>query len=627
VCNNQVGFTTDPIRSRSTPYCTDIAKGFGAPVFHVNGDDVFAVVQAFEMAAEYRNQWGTDVFIDLICYRRMGHNEADNPEFTQPQLYETIRKHPSVEEIAARYAVEHGFLSEDQIAHTRAHVRQAFEANFEAAKNWDQSMGQDAIPVLARGEHSLATPVLAVQQDPWSHFSDPNTLTSYKSVTALDLDVLKDIGRKLCEVPEGFNIHRNLKRQLAAKRETIESGEGIDWGTAEALAFGSLLLEGTHVRLTGQDVERGTFSHRHCLVHDQRDGRIEHVFLNTLAPKVVESGNLRDLQAPGVQARFTVRNSILSELAVLGFEYGYASQSPYSLNLWEAQFGDFSNGCQMMLDQFISAGEHKWTTQNGLVMLLPHGYEGQGSEHSSCRLERYLQMVDDDEDDVFDKDKDGNISDDEVRLQVKHTNWSVCNLTTPANYFHLLRLQIHRDFRKPLVVASPKSLLRHPACKSSLADMAFGGKIEAFERAIDERNEKIDPAKVTRLIFCSGKIYYQLVEEREKLGLDHIAVCTVEQLAPFPFDLVAKLLQKYPGVDPGDGLYPGDIVWCQEEPKNMGPWPYVKPRLVASARDILSKDIVFRYAGRRAAASPATGLGGVHVLEQNKLVKDALGVA
>merc|ERR1719181_1246565 len=316
-------------------------------------------------------------------------------------------------------------------------------------------MGKDKIPTLDRGMNSLATPMNPTQQDPWEDFLDPNTLGA-ATTSSMELDTLK---------------------QVAAKKETIETGEGIDWGTAEALAFGGLLLEGTHVRLTGQDVERGTFSHRHCLVHDQKTGG-EHVFLNSLAPKVVESGNLRDLEVPGVQAKFSVRNSILSELAVLGFEYGYAAQSPHALNLWEAQFGDFSNGAQMMLDQFISAGEHKWTTQNGVVMLLPHGYEGQGSEHSSCRLERYLQMADDDEDDVFDKDKDGNISEDETRLQVKHANWAICNLTTPANYFHVLRQQIHRDFRKPLVIASPKSLLRHPLCKSSLDDMATGSAFQ-----------------------------------------------------------------------------------------------------------------------------------------------------
>merc|ERR1740121_2655456 len=420
--------------------------------------------------------------------------------------------------------------------------------------------------------------------------------------TGADLELLKKIGARLCEVPEGFKLHPGLKRQLAKKKQDIDEGVSIDWATAEAMAFGTLLLEGNHVRLTGQDVQRGTFAHRHCVIKDQNTGA-DYCFLNTL--------NL------GPQETFVARNSILAEYAVLGFELGYTYENPNALVIWEAQFGDFANTAQVMTDQFISAGEHKWLQQTGLVMLLPHGYEGQGAEHSSCRIERFLQMSDDDEDDIPSFEKDFG------RSQIQKANWQIVNVTTPANLFHAYRRQQHRDFRKPLVVASTKSLFRHKLCKSPLSEL---GPDSRFQRMLDERDPEIaaNPDKVDRLVFCSGKIYYELVEKREELGLKNVAIVTLEQIAPFPFDRVKAAMETYKNVDIGDGVHPGNVVWCQEEPKNMGAWSYCRPRFVTTAREGLNHDMVMRYVGRRTAASPATGYAKVHTAEQNALVKAAL---
>jgi len=382
--------------------------------------------------------------------------------------------------------------------------------------------------------------------------------------------------------------------------EDIDGGETIDWATAEGMAFGTLLLDGKHVRITGQDVQRGTFAHRHCVIKDQNDGS-DYCFLNNL-----------DL---GPQENFTARNSVLAEYGVLGFELGFSYENPHCLNIWEAQFGDFANTAQVMIDQFVSAGEHKWLQQSGLVMLLPHGYMGQGAEHSSCRIERFLQLSDDDEDDIPD------FVNDFGRGQVQKANWQVMNISTPANYFHALRRQHYRDFRKPLVVASPKNLFRLRECVSPLKDM---GPDSRFKRLIGERDASIVPENIDRLVFCSGKLYYELVAEREKLGLKNVAIITIEQIAPFPFDRVLSKMKLYPNVDWGDGVHPGSVIWCQEEPKNMGPWSYVRPRFVTTAREGLDKDMVMRYVGRRAAASPATGYPKLHNAEQEALVKEAL---
>jgi 2-oxoglutarate dehydrogenase E1 component len=387
VVNNQVGFTTDPWRSRSTKYCSDVAKGFNAPVFHVNADDVLALNYAFEVAAEYRQKYQSDVVIDLVCYRRLGHNEGDNPEFTQPVMYRTIQKHPEIDKIMGDSMVANGWLTPEQVSSTQEFVASAFEKSWEDAQNWNPLVdGLKAAPMLTRGQHSVASPVQTTEtrESPWEVFKNPNAPSSYKP-TGLTVADLNEIGGKLSMVPPGLQFHRQIQRVLKGKEEMFATGEGIDWGTAEALAFGSLLQEGIHIRLTGPDVQRGTFSHRHCLVHDQPTGK-EHTFLNHLKPTVKMSMDYSEMTSADTQAKFTVRNSILSELALLGFEYGYSLQSPYQLCIWEAQFGDFSNAAQMMLDQFISTGEHKWLTQSGLVMLLPHGYDGQGSELSSCGL-------------------------------------------------------------------------------------------------------------------------------------------------------------------------------------------------------------------------------------------------
>jgi 2-oxoglutarate dehydrogenase E1 component len=388
---------------------------------------------------------------------------------------------------------------------------------------------------------------------------------------------------------------------MKTKKERVEAGEGLDWGTAEGIAFGTLLLEGTHVRITGQDVQRGTFSHRHCVVHDQNTGE-EHTFLNDL-----------DL---GPQERFVARNSILAEYAVLAYELGYSYENPNALCIWEAQFGDFANTAQVVFDQFICAGEHKWLQQSALTMLLPHGYDGQGAEHSSCRLERFLQMCDDDEDDIPDLKESAD-------KQIQKSNWQVMNLSTPANYFHAIRQQLKRDFRKPLVVASPKALLRLNKCVSTLEDM---GPNSAFQRVIPERDPEIkgNPDKVTRLVFCSGKIYYELAAKREELGLKNVALVTIEMVAPFPFDLVGEQIGHYKNVSRGDGIHPGDVIWCQEEPKNMGAWAYIKPRTVCVAREALQTDLVVRYVGRRASAAPATGIGKLHIAEQEAIWTEAL---
>lgn len=583
IINNQVGFTTDPVDDRSTMYASDLGKGFNLPIFHVNGDDPTAVIAAFELAAEWRQTWLTDVIVDVVCYRRFGHNETDAPEYTQPMLYKSIKKHPRTEAVYGQKLVSAGVATQAELDAIKAESWAQHEQAFSLSDSYKPDKMSDWVATK------------------WEGFVRP-TDKSNSHPTGVDLDLLRKIGARLCTTPSDFKLHPGLQRQLQKKLQDIEAGEGLDWATAEALAFGTLLLEGTHVRVTGQDVQRGTFAHRHCVIKDQNNGS-DYCFLNNL--------NL------GPQETFVARNSILSEYAVLGFELGYSYENPRALNIWEAQFGDFANTAQVMVDQFVSAGEHKWLQQTGLVMLLPHGYMGQGAEHSSCRLERFLQLSDDDEDDI------PNFENDFGRNQVQKANWQVMNISTPANYFHALRRQMFRDFRKPLVVASPKNLFRLRQCVSPLSAM---GSESRFKRLIAERDPEIaaNPDKVDRLIFCSGKLYYELVEERERLGLKNVAIVTLEQIAPFPFDRVKTMMETYPNVDFGDGVHPGNIIWCQEEPKNMGAWSYVKPRFVTSAREGLEKDMVMRYIGRRAAASPATGYPKLHNAEQEAIIKEAL---
>jgi 2-oxoglutarate dehydrogenase E1 component len=580
IVNNQVGFTTDPIDDRSTMYSTDLGKAFNAPILHVNADDPVGVVSAFELAAEWRQNFGTDVVMDVVGYRRYGHNETDAPEYTQPILYKQIAKHPRSEAVYAQKLISSGVASQAEIDAVKDKLWKKHEESFEAADGYQEG-----------DEKWVATK--------WEGFARP-TDPSTRDPTGVDLGLLRKIGEGLSTVPDGFKPHPGLKRQLAKKKQDLDEGKTIDWATAEALAFGSLLLEGNHVRITGQDVQRGTFAHRHCVIKDQADGS-DYCFLNNL--------NL------GPQETFIARNSILAEYAVLGFELGFTYENPKALVIWEAQFGDFANTAQVMTDQFISAGEHKWLQQSGLVMLLPHGYMGQGAEHSSCRLERFLQLSDDDEDDI------PSFENDFGRSQVQKANWQVMNISTPANYFHALRRQQHRNFRKPMVLASPKNLFRLRECVSPLEDM---GPDSGFKRLMFERDPTIEPEKVDRLIFCSGKLYYELVAEREKHGLKNVAILTMEQIAPFPFDRVKAALEMYPNVDKGDGVHPGNIIWCQEEPKNMGAWSYVRPRLVTTAREGLDADVVFRYIGRRAAASPATGYPKLHAAEQAEITRQAV---
>lgn len=446
IVNNQIGYTTNPINSRSTPYCSDLGKAFNCPIFHCNGDDPLAVSTALETAVEYRHEWGTDVIVDVICYRRNGHNEMDQPAFTQPKLYKKISRHPTTMQLFEKRLVNEGTMTNEEIEEIKTFVMESYEKDLEASKTYEKSE-----------DDWLSSK--------WAGFKSPTQMSRIRP-TGVDIEMLRKIGITAGTVPDDFKLHRQMKKIFTNRREQLEKGEGIDWGTAEALAFGSLLVEGNHVRITGQDVQRGTFSHRHAVVKEQ-DTEQDYTPLNHITKVMDPSCPKEDMSGPDTQAGFTCRNSILSEFAVLGFELGYSLENPNALVLWEAQFGDFVNGAQVIIDQFISAGEDKWLRQSGLVMLLPHGYDGGGAEHSSCRLERFLQMVDEDPHFVPEFKED-------ERMQIQKHNWQVVNCSTPANYFHCLRRQIHRDFRKPLVVVAPKNLLRNRKCVSSLEDMGPG---------------------------------------------------------------------------------------------------------------------------------------------------------
>jgi 2-oxoglutarate dehydrogenase E1 component len=590
IVNNQVGFTTDPAAGRSTRYCSDLGKAFDVPIFHCNGDDPLAVCTAFEMAVEWRQQFSEDCIIDMVCYRRFGHNELDQPMYTQPKMYDVISKQNDTLTVFEKSLVESGRVTADELAATRKMVMATLESEFEASKDWKPN-----------SDDWLSSR--------WSGFLSPRQHARIKN-SGTAVDKLRDIGTKISTIPEKFNAHKQLKKIFAQRAKTITEGKGIDWGTAEALAFGTLLIEGNHVRLTGQDVQRGTFSHRHALLVDQKTGE-HYVPLNNLAKHVSPSAPMSTLSAPDIQAEFVVRNSILSEFGVLGFETGYSLENPNTLVLWEAQFGDFVNGAQIMIDQFISAGEDKWMRQSGLTMLLPHGYMGQGAEHSSCRVERFLQQVNEDPDVIPPMAED-------ARMQVQLANWQVVNCTTPANYYHVLRRQIHRQFRKPLIVVAPKNLLRDKRCTSTLEEMGEGTR---FTRLFGEVDPEIaaKPDAIKRLIFCSGKIYYDLVEDRTRREDADCAIVRVEQLAPFPWDKVREQLELYPNAVP---------VWAQEEPKNMGAWSFVQPRIATVLRDIgrapLPEGPTPAYAGRAPAAATATGLGArAHNAEQNEIFDDA----
>jgi len=602
VLNNQVGFTTNPWDGRSTAYCSDIGKAFDVPVFHVNADDTFAVCKAFEVAAEYRMKFKKDCIIDLVGFRRFGHNEIDNPDFTQPVMYNKIRQHPTTEEIVSKRLVEDGTCTAEELEKVRSSVREKLETALDKSKTWKPA---DA------SQEWVATN--------WKGLLKPNESFYNAPYTGIPEDRIVELGQKLTQVPSDVKLHRIVNKLFEDRRNMLSTKANFDWGFAEALAYASLLTDGYHVRLTGQDVQRGTFSHRHAMLTSQDNERARYNIFNNINPRRTTLKTDDNWDPTQDQATMTCQNSILSEYAVLGFELGYSYENPQALCQWEAQFGDFVNTAQVIIDQFIAAGEHKWMQQSGLVMLLPHGYDGQGAEHSSCRLERFLQLADDDEDDAkamvnTDRNQPGWMP---QQLQM---NICVANISTPANYFHILRRQCLRQFRKPLIICSPKKLLRHPLCKSELTDFTT----KEFQRLIDERNDAINPDEVTRLVFCSGQIYYDLVAERDAKKLNHVAIVTVEQISPFPYDKVKECFMKYKNVDHGDGLHPGNVVWAQEEPKNNGAWYYVKPRFVTTAREGVNMDTVMFYAGRRAAAAPATGLAKVHALEQKAVVEAAL---
>jgi 2-oxoglutarate dehydrogenase E1 component len=561
IVNNQIGFTTAPSFSRSSPYPTDIALMVEAPIFHVNGDDPEAVVHAAKVATEFRQKFGKDVVIDIFCYRRFGHNEGDEPMFTNPAMYQKIKKQKTTLTLYTERLVRDGLIPEGEIEDMKAQFQALLNEEFENGKTYRPNKAD-----WLDGR--------------WSHLDREEEQKYQRGKTSISPETMAEIGKSLTAVPEGFEVHKTIGRLLEAKQQMFASGQGFDWATAEALAFGSLLTEGYPVRLSGQDSTRGTFSQRHsAFINQNTEDR--HYPLNH-----IRNG----------QAQYEVIDSMLSEYAVLGFEYGYSLAEPNALVLWEAQFGDFANGAQIMFDQFISSGESKWLRMSGLVCLLPHGYEGQGPEHSSARLERFLTMCGGD-------------------------NWIVANCTTPANYFHILRRQLHRTFRKPLILMTPKSLLRHKLAISNADDFTTGS---SFHRVLWDDAQKgnsdttlVADEKIRRVVMCSGKVYYDLLEARDAAGIDDIYLLRIEQFYPFPALSLVKELERFKQAE---------MVWCQEEPKNQGAWSFIEPNIEWVLSRIDATHLRPAYAGRAAAASPATGLASQHKAQQIALVNDALAL-
>lgn len=546
VCNNQIGFTTNPEEGRSTTYATDLARMLHVPIFHVNGDDPEACFRAVRLAMEWREKYRTDAFIDLICYRRLGHNETDEPSFTQPVMYKKIKSHPSTFSQYEKRLQEEG-LDQDKLNAIKQKYQDSLD---DAFRRVDTNELQSYIQTLTGNWRGF------LKMDP---YSQPDTSVAE--------DLLKQITEKITSVPEGFQLNRKIERLFQDRKSMVMENTGVDWGMAEALSLGSLLLEGTPIRITGQDTKRGTFSHRHAVVFDAETNR-EFAMLAHLSED---------------QGSFEIANSLLSEVAALGFEFGYSLADPKSLVIWEAQFGDFVNGAQVVIDQFIASSETKWNRYSGIVLLLPHGYEGQGPEHSSARLERFLQLC-------------------------SQFNIQVANCTTPAQYFHILRRQMHRNFRKPLIMMSPKSLLRHPRARSHIHSFSE----DSFHEVLDEADPSIDKEKVKSLLFCSGKIYYDLLEEREKQEIKDVAIIRIEQLYPFPNEQIQEILKQYKKAK--------DVTWVQEEPRNQGAWIYMENLLGHLCRTRLN------YCGRAPSPSPATGYFKVHVKEQSSIVEEALQI-
>lgn len=579
IINNQIGFTTDPRFARSTPYCSDVAKTLDAPIFHVNGDDPEAVIHACRLAADWRIRYQTDVVVDVVCYRRHGHNEMDQPAFTQPRMYKAIAGITPVFDAYADRLLGEGLIDGAQLEALRRKVLDHFEAKYAESKSYK--------PTAKEWVSSR-----------WQGFMTPKELRETCCAahrTGVPVDALQAIGRAASSFPGDFTPHPGIRRIMEARRKAVEEGADIDMPTAEALAFGSLLAEGHHVRLSGQDVERGTFSQRHAVLHDQQVER-QYVPLSHVSPK---------------QAPFSVCNSSLSEYAVLGFELGYSQASPRHLVLWEAQFGDFANTAQPIIDQFIASGESKWLQRTALTMLLPHGYDGAGPEHSNGHIERFLSLCEEDPFTAQLSDEDNPRT-----RQLQDCNIQVVMPSTPANYFHALRRQIHRDFRKPLVCFNSKSLLRHPLARSALAEMATGTRFQKVFPAI--LPPKVAPSAITRLVFCSGQVYYALAKAKEANALDHVALARIEQLSPFPWEQVAREADRFPNASA--------LVWAQEEALNLGPWAYVEPRLetALNAFSKTHKGKRARYAGRRTSGAVATGYKSLHLAEEYGLLAEAL---
>ena len=556
IVNNQIGFTTSPRFARSSPYPSDIAKMVDAPIIHANGDDPEAVVYAARIASEFRLKFNRDVVVDLICYRRFGHNEGDEPSFTQPLMYKKIRSHPSTTEVYGKKLVEENIISSEDLNHSIKTFKNLLDEQFKSAKDYK--------------------PKIAWFEGTWSAYK-PEKGKDKRGVTGADTKKLLKISEKINASPEELNLHKTIVKILNNRKESVKNGFNIDWSTAEALAFGSLLEEGYPVRLVGQDSGRGTFSQRHSVLRNQKDNS-RYVPLNNISDN---------------QKQFEVVDSFLSELAVLGFEYGYSLVEPNTLTLWEAQFGDFANGAQVVIDQFIASGERKWRRASGLVMLLPHGYEGQGPEHSSARLERFLQLCSND-------------------------NMQVMNCTTPANYFHALRRQMHRDFRKPLIMMTPKSLLRNKYCVSNLEDFSKSNSFHRilWDHAIDPQSKGFinlkESSKIKKVIMCSGKVYFDLLEAREKLKKDDVILFRIEQLYPFPAKTLVKELKPY--------AENAKFFWCQEEPKNMGAWFSVRDYIQWTLDTIKANNNEISYIGRSPDASPATGYAKRHISQQKEII-------
>ena len=556
IINNQIGFTTSPRFARSSPHPSDVSKMVDAPIIHVNGDDPEAVVYAARIATEFRLKFNRDVVIDLVCYRRFGHNEGDEPSFTQPLMYKKIKNHPSTVKVYGNRLVKENTISQENLNIQIKDFKELLEDQFKNAKNYK--------------------PKIEWFEGTWSRYR-PKKGKDKRGVTGYSTKDLTDISNKVHSIPEKINAHKTILKIFKTRKDTVNNGDGIDWSTAETLAFGSLLEEGYPVRLVGQDSGRGTFSQRHSVLRNQIDNS-RYIPLNNI------SGN---------QKNFEVVDSFLSELAVLGFEYGYSLVEPNTLTLWEAQFGDFANGAQVIIDQFIASGERKWSRASGLVMLLPHGYEGQGPEHSSARLERFLQLCSND-------------------------NMQVMNCTTPANYFHALRRQMHREFRKPLVIMTPKSLLRNKFCTSNIDDFSKNNSFHrvSWDHAIDPKSNGFIKLKknseITKVILCSGKVYFDLLVAREKLKRDDVILFRIEQLYPFPVKSLVKEIKPF--------AKNAKFYWCQEEPKNMGAWFSVRDYIQWTLDNIKAKNRYISYIGRSPDATPATGYANRHLAQQKEII-------